>query len=100
MTLNSSTSKIGFLLHMFLLFSSTLSTSLNTSELEVFGVFIEEHKAVCPVYGTCGVGLPFDIPLSCCGYCSCEPDCEKFGNCCPEYYQSFSEGMNLVARNK
>ena len=87
--------EISFQLHVLLLFSSALSTP----EQEIFRAFIEGHKTVCPVYDTCGGGpVPQQRPPRCCGYCSCEPDCEKLGNCCPVYYQSFSEGMVYVAR--
>ena len=36
----------------------------------------------------------------CCGFCSCEPVCEKLGNCCPGYFHNFSEGMQFVDGNR
>ena len=105
-----STAEIGCQLLTFLLLSFALTTSWATTDQDVFNAFIEEHRVTCPVYNTCGNG-PKEVDTMndtaemkqkqfCCGFCSCEPVCEKYGNCCLGYFHNFSEGMSFVDGNR
>ena len=51
---------------------------------------IQNHEAICWLDNNCA---PSDQG-SCCQECSCEPDCTKFGTCCPDVLEDFDTVSN------
>ena len=68
------------------------------------------HKEVCSINPICGREFLVDVILDgdhkvdnetierkrCCGSCSCEEDCYKYGSCCLHLYESFEVGRVAV----
>ena len=72
------------------------------------------HKEVCSINPICGPDFLVEVILDgdhkvdnetferkrCCGSCSCEEDCYKYGSCCLHLYEGFDVGRATVERNR
>ena len=68
-----------------------------------FNWLVSVHDSVCILHPYCSMGvLPTNASANspCCGTCTCEPDCEKYGICCLGHYKNLSHARESTENNR
>ena len=66
---------------------------------EEFSMLALEHKRTCYTHATCRI-LGNSSQSPCCGTCSCDSKCAKYGTCCLGMYHSFNHARESTQNNR
>ena len=92
-----------WLFHCLQLTSAVLllrTETVYSGELGVFRALAQEQTDKCFAHSTCP--QPFELTLSpiCCGSCTCNSDCARYGSCCLGFYNDFGHALDSTANNR
>ena len=84
---------------------------VSTLDDDGYEILSDTHRASClSSYSSCNddgnassAGLDtVHMPgkTECCGYCTCDPGCEKHNNCCLSFYGNFNNGERAINTNR
>ena len=66
----------------------------------LFDKLAREHENVCQRSSTCKDSAISEEGSACCGTCSCETDCVRYGSCCLSGYDNFTHAKESMQNSR
>ena len=73
---------------------------MSSSEIDVFRTLAQEQTDKCFAHSTCPEPFEHDLSAKCCGSCTCDSDCARYGSCCLGFYNDFGHALDSTANSR